>query len=301
MIFYEKRIHMKKHYILTYLSWVILILPLATLAQEDQKNLPIHVESNQMKYDTNMDQAFAEGEAWAEQGDKKVFADLLVVQFKKEEAPSSDDSKAALSKNIDQILAYDNVRLVSPSEEITGDFAIYDLKTEILTVKGSDIVLTSPKGKIYAHESLSYDKQLQKAIALGDALVIGQGREINAPKIISYFTKDPSQPDEENALVLKRMEAYGGVVIKTSDYISNSQKAIYTASTGLADLIGDVKISDGENIFEGPCGQYNEKTNVSRLVPCSEIGIKESSSSPRARALLFSKKKPSPLNNAPED
>ena len=298
---------MKKNYILVCL-WVSYVLSPIAFAQEVQKNLPIHVESDQMRYDTNIEKAFAEGEAWAEQGDKKIFADLLVVEFKsKEVSPEDtlpgDTNRASLAKNIDQVLAYGNVRLLGPSEEITGDFAIYDLKTEILTVKGPNIVLTSPKGKLYAHESLSYDKPLQKATALGDAHVIGQGREMKAPKIVAYFTKDPSQTAEADALVLKRMEAYGGVIIKTTDYVSSSRKAIYTAATGLADLIGDVKISDGENVFEGPCGQYDEKTNISRLTPCSALGISEAPShrSGRARALLFSKKKEVPLNNTTED
>lgn len=298
---------MKKYHILAYL-WICIVLSEKVLAEEVQKNLPIHVESNQMRYDTNMDQAFAEGEAWAEQGDKKVFSDLLVVQFKKEEAPSSNsemspEDRSSLAKKIDHILAYDNVRLVGPSEEITGDFAVYDLNTEVLTVKGKNITLTSPKGMLYAHKSLSYDKPLQKAIALGNVRVIEEGREINAPKMIAYFTKDPSQTAQEDSLVLKRMEAYGGVIIKTSDYISSSKKAIYTASTGLADLIGDVKITDGKNVFEGPCGQFNEHTNISRLMPCSSLGMPDISShkpNRRVSALLFSKKR-TPLNSVTED
>ena len=267
------------------------------MSQESQgdelQNQPIHIESNEMNYDLKQDVAEAVGSAWAIQGDKKIEADRFVVKFQKKTSMSSPESA---SKEVREILASGNVRMISPTEEITGSTATYDLGTEILTMYGEKITLISPKGSVFADKSLSYDQKNQHVEALGNVVVHSQEYEMRAPKMGVDFKKTPQiqgvHPQE--SMALDTLKAEGGVFLKTAKYVSESNEADYSAHTGVVDLVGNVKITDGQNIFEGPCGEYNEKTGKSSLVACGaqkSIKIDEISSKGRVKAILYTTKK----------
>ncbi|HQS84902.1 MAG: hypothetical protein B7Y25_08400 [Alphaproteobacteria bacterium 16-39-46] len=277
---------------------LILVCFLGSVSQKgwanDSDTVPIHIEADQMNYDMKKDTAEAIGSAWATQGDKKIEADRFVVKF--QEKKSSSPSLEKASKDVEEIIALGHVRLISPSEEITGASAVYNLRTEIITVFGEKIVLVSSKGSVEAHKSLSYDQKNQKVVALGHVIVVSESYEMRAPKISVDFKKiAPSQNQKfQESLTLNSMEAEGGVILKTQSYISESDRANYLAETGMVDLVGNVKITDGKNIFEGPCGEYNEKTGKSRLVTClSKKSQKEGEviSKGRVKALLYATKK----------
>jgi len=252
---------------------------------------PIHIESDEMNYDMKQDTAEAVGAAWAIQGDKKIEADRFVVKFQEKKLSSSLEKT---SKGVQEILAIGHVHIISASEEITGTSAIYNLNTQLLIVFGDNVILTSPRGSVRAHKSLSYDQKTQNVIALGNVDVTAQNYEMNAPKISVQFKKEvqAQRPNFQGSLTLYSLKAEGGVVLKSQNYISESNQANYSAHTGIVNLIGNVKITDGKNIFEGPCGEYNEKTGKSRLVRCgaSNKPQDERGRIPegRVRALLYS-------------
>ncbi|MBS0185465.1 MAG: hypothetical protein JSS34_03855 [Proteobacteria bacterium] len=258
---------------------------------------PIHIESDQMNYDMKQDTAEAVGSAWAIQGDKKIEADRFIVKFQENKLSSSSLDKA--SKSVQEIMATGHVHIISSTEEIIGTSAIYNINTQILIVFGDNILLTSPKGSVRAHKSLSYDQKTQKVIALGNVDVIAENYAMNAPKISVHFKKTAqAHPhNSQESLILNSLKAEGGVVLKSQNYISESNQANYSALTGIVDLIGNVKITDGKNIFEGPCGEYNEKTGKSRLVTCSSNQLKDERSrvpKGRVRALLYTTAKKIP-------
>jgi lipopolysaccharide export system protein LptA len=227
---------------------------------------PIHIESNEMWYNLAQDRAFAKGNAWATQGDKKLYADLLTVIFKKDDL-SQDKEEAS---KINSLIAEGGVRMISPTGEITGSRATYDLNQELLTILGNHISLQSDRGSLEAHQSLTYDHKRNTATANGDVRLIREDQTLKAQEVICFFKESTDMNSGKNS-VLKRAVATRDVIIESPKYTSKSDAAIYNAEKGHIDLIGNVFITDGQNIFEGPCGQYDEHAQISRLIPCDQL------------------------------
>ena len=275
---------------------------------------PIHIEADEMLYSSQQDKAVATGNAWASQRNKKIYADVLIAEF---EEVSSAGSTENSSRELQKLYAEGNVRMTTPTEELTGGReAIYTVPTEELLVYGEDILLKGEKGSLRAHEKMIYNKDASHALAYGDVELVMPRKVLKAPFVEAFFMPTDSSnvqnkgaekkggiEEESSDLQLKEAYANGGVTIQTPTYVSLSEEAFYNAQAGKADLYGNVKISDGRNTFEGPCGQYDEKTEVSKLVPCSMLQenpkikqkYKDQSKSKvqegRIRALLYSKKK----------
>ena len=241
---------------------------------------PIHINADQMEYNMIDGTATAKGHAVAQQGDYRLDASLFVVKLGENKSASS--KKEGLQK----IQAFGDVHLSSLKEEIFGESAVYEMEKEILTVFGHPVTLISEKGRLSAQDRISYNIQKKKAVAFGDVHITGEGNEMIAPKVTAYFESPSAQKETLN---LHRVYAEGGVFIKSQGFVAQSEEANYFVETGDVNLTGNVKISDGENIFEGPCGSYNQKTKKSQLVPCSSaqsIGKKG-----RVKALLYQKRK----------
>lgn len=284
-----------------------------SVSNEPVGDSPIHIEANEMLYSSQQDKAYATGDAWASQKDKKIYADTLIAEFK--EIPSATNEENS-SKELQKLYAQGNVRMISPSEELTGgQEAIYIVSTEELTVFGKDVLLKGEKGSLKAHEKLIYNKNASYALAYGDVELVMPRKVLKAPFVEALFMPTDSSnkgnkevkqkggiEEESSNLQLKEAYANGGVIIQTPTYISISDEAFYNTQSGKADLYGNVKISDGKNTFEGPCGQYDEKTEISKLVPCFMLSDnpkiskkyknKETSKAKdsRVHALLYSKK-----------
>lgn len=301
---YSKIFCLKQYF--QFISSFFILIPFVCIGQNAEEStptsedVPVHIESNEMIYSSKEDKAYAIGDAFAYQGDKKIYADELIAEF--EELPSSKEGSSA--KEIKQIHAKGNVRMQTPAENLTGGHeAIYTISTEEIIVYGRDILLTSEKNILKAHEKLTYDKRKNHASAYGDVELHMTDRILRAPFVEAWFIpsqekkKREAYSGENPNLALKNAYASGGVIIQTPSYISSSEEAFYDERTEKADLYGNVKISDGKNIFEGPCGQHDGKTEVSKIVPCSllqkesKIKRKMSTQEGRVHALLYPKNK----------
>lgn len=131
------------------------------------------------------------------------------------------------TSDIDFLTADGHVTLISKTNTATGDKATYDL-TE------GKAILSGSRPKIVQEEGNTLEADL-----------------------ITVWTKD-------NAL--DHAEATGNVIVVGKDgQKATGEKATYIAATNIAELIGKVKIVQGNNTLEGDKAEINLTTHVSKM------------------------------------
>jgi len=71
---------------------------------------------------------------------------------------------------------------------------------------------------------------------------------------------------------VKKIEASGGVAVKSKDQVASADKAIVDMDTQIASLSGNVSVSQGNNIITGCQITINMKTNNIDVKPCDDTG-----------------------------
>lgn len=137
-----------------------------------------------------------------------------------------------------------NVTLTSGANVATGDKAVYDLVTGQAVLSG-----TRPK-------------------------IVQEGKNTLEADKVTVWTKNN---------VLDHAEADGNVVIVSSEQKATGNKATYNAVTNTAELIGQVKVSQGPNILEGDKAEMDLTTHVSKMVSAD--------SSKRVKGVFFTNTK----------
>jgi lipopolysaccharide export system protein LptA len=218
-----------------------------------QGALPIEIEAEAgIEWRRNEKLYVARGNATAKRGDLTVVADTLSAHYR---------DKAGGGSEIWQIEADGNVRLMSPGRTVTGGHAIYNLDTRVLKVTGGNVGVDTGEEKLTADQSLEYRDGAQIAIARGNATVIQAEREVRAAVMTGHFQRLTG-----GKLDLVRLEADGGVEVKTPDTYATSAKGDYDLTTDIMTLSGDVKVTNAGNQFNGEFAEVNVKTGISRLL-----------------------------------
>jgi lipopolysaccharide export system protein LptA len=219
----------------------------------DQGGLPIEIEAESgIEWRRNEQLYIARGNATAKRGDLTVVADTLSARYRDKPGGGSE---------IWQIEAAGHVQLMSPGRTVTGGHAVYDLDTRVLQVTGDNVGVQTGEEKLTAEQSLEYQEGPQIAIARGNATVIQAERQVRAEVMTGHF-----QRLADGKLDLVRLEADGGVEVKTADTYATSAKGNYDLTTDIMTLSGDVKVTNAGNQFNGEFAEVNVKTGVSRLL-----------------------------------
>ena len=238
-----------------------------------QANSPIELQAEAgIEWRRNEKQYIARGNATAKRGDLLVQADTLTAHYR---------DKAAGGTEIWQIEADGHVRLQQPGRTVTGDHAVYNLDTRILTVTGKGLGVDTGKEKLTASDSLEYQDGPQIAIARGNATVVQPNRRMRADTITGHFQRQPG-----GKVDLVRLEADGNVEVKTSDTYATSKKGDYDLKADIMTLSGDVKVTNAGNQFNGEYAEVNIKTGVSRL-------LGSASGSGKVKSLIMPSSQPS--------
>ncbi|MDB5374774.1 MAG: Lipopolysaccharide export system protein LptA [Belnapia sp.] len=182
------------------------------------------------------------------------------------------------------------VRITSATDVARGDRAVFDIDQAVLVLTGRDLSLTTAQQVITAKDSLEYWSARKMAVARGNAVVVdsAEGRRITADTLVSYLLDGPgggpgstpaapgpqpaarpASPGEREppgAGKLDRVEAFGNVEIRTPTEVVRGSRGIYSAATGMARLLGDVRITRGDNQINGQEAIVNMRTGVARLV-----------------------------------
>ncbi|MEO5374287.1 MAG: hypothetical protein H7840_08400 [Alphaproteobacteria bacterium] len=241
---------------------------------------PVEVFADQgIEWQQEGKRLIALGNARAVRDTVTVHGDSLTAHYRDKESGGTE---------IWRLEAEGSVRIVSPTETVDGDIAVYDVDTARLTVRGQPARMVTPREVITARDSLEYHEVERKAIARGDALVVTEdNRRLKADRLTAVLVPAdapgkgkaaprPAPPRPGTAArggppggagesKIKLINADGHVSVETPNEIVFGDTGVYTVETGIATITGSVKISRGENQLNGEYAVVNLRTGVSRL------------------------------------
>lgn len=106
-------------------------------------------------------------------------------------------------------------------------------------------------------DSLSVDQETGIAVFTGNVHVTQGEVTITAPKATMYYTDDRSEID--------RVHMEGGVLMTNKLEAVKGQDAVYTVTTGIVVVTGDVIVTQGKSTIAGPKLTYNLDTGAGQM------------------------------------
>ena len=249
--------------------------------------------SDEIEWRQEQREVIARGNAKAVRQNVTVTADRLIAFYRPKNgaaaqpAPPPQPAQPAPSvvtdpdtggNEIYRVQAEGNVRIFTPTDQVQGDRAVYDMDKAALVVTGRALKLTTPNDVLTARDDLEYWSQKHMAVARGNAVAVtNDGRRIAADTLVAYTTDAPSSPSPtppQNAAdpltasgKLQKVEAFGNVTVRTVTDTAIGDRAVYVPDTGIARLAGRVRITRGENQLDGSEAEVNMKTGIAQLLP----------------------------------
>ncbi|HSZ90836.1 MAG TPA: LptA/OstA family protein [Acetobacteraceae bacterium] len=249
--------------------------------------------SDEIEWRQEQREVIARGNAKAVRQNVTVTADRLIAFYRPKNgaaaqpAPPPQPAQPAPSvvtdpdtggNEIYRVQAEGNVRIFTPTDQVQGDRAVYDMDKAVLVVTGHALKLTTPNDVLTARDDLEYWSQKHMAVARGNAVAVtNDGRRIAADTLVAYTTDAPSSPSPtppQNAAdpltasgKLQKVEAFGNVTVRTVTDTAIGDRAVYVPDTGIARLAGRVRITRGENQLDGSEAEVNMKTGIAQLLP----------------------------------
>lgn len=228
----------------------------------------------------------AEGDARAVRGDVTVLADRLVARYRKKGGAAAAQPTTPKPGATPGIIAADtggnevyrleaqgHVRIFTKTDEAVGDKAVYDIDQAVLVMTGSHLKLTTPQQVLTARDSLEYWSQKRMAVGRGNAVVVtNDGRRLSADTLVAYLTAaDAARPaatpaGQPETGKLERVEAFGNVDVRTATDTVRGDRGVYVAATGVARVVGNVRITHGQNQINGPAADVNMQTGVAHIL-----------------------------------
>lgn len=239
------------------------LLPGAAFAQGlnmkgDAKGLPLTVDAEEgIEWRQNEFVFIARGNARAVRGTMTVSGDELRAYYREGSKAGSD---------VWRLDSIGNVVMTTPGEKATGDNAVYDVERGILVLKpapGGVARLVSGNEEISAKGQLEFWETRQISVARGEARAVQQGRTLFADVLVAHLTKSAAGES-----TIKRIEAYDRVKIVTAEDTVTASRGTYVPQSGIATLVGSVRMVRGENTLEGCRAVVDTKAGVSRLFAC---------------------------------
>jgi lipopolysaccharide export system protein LptA len=234
----------------------------------------------------------ARGNAKAVRDDMTVTADVLSAHY---ETPPGKKSGMQIS----QLQADGAVELQTPTSQAYGDHGVYDMQTRVMVLTGAALKLVTPEEVVTARDSLEYFQDSDTGVARGNAVAIRGNDRLNADVIAAIFHHDgaadksakgdkkgkgaPAEAsaktttpadsgtaqggssDTAKASRLEKLEAKGHVVLVTQTDIVTGDEGVYNPNTDQATVIGNVKVTRGDNQLDGARAEVDMATGISRL------------------------------------
>jgi lipopolysaccharide export system protein LptA len=225
----------------------------------------------------------ATGDARAVRDNVTVIADRLIARYRRKEgdAPAPGAPRSLLGgdtggNEIYRLEAEGNVRIFTATDEALGDRAVYDIDQAVMVMTGRALRLTTPTQVLTARDSLEYWSQRRMAVGRGNAVVVtSDARRLAADVLVAYVEDEgapaaaPVQGGAEPPGAggkLKRLEAYGNVEARTATDVVRGDRGLYMPDTGIARVIGNVRVTSGQNQINGPAAEVNMRTGVARML-----------------------------------
>ena len=245
----------------------------------------------------NQQIVIATDEARAQQGDTVVTADKLTAFYRKKAAatatpaaakpgaaPAADATDTG-GNEVYRLEAEGHVLISTPTDQAQGDHAVYDIDQAVMVLTGHDLKLTTPQDLMTARDVMEYWSQKHMAVGRGNAVVVTtDGRRVAGDVLVGYTRDNDTPPPPAGPAIvtaapaaapadslatsgkLERVEAFGNVEVRTATDIARGDRGVYVTDTGMARIVGHVRITHGENQSNGPAADVNMKTGIAHLV-----------------------------------
>ncbi len=202
----------------------------------------------------------ARGNARAVRGPVTVYADELRAYYRE---------KAEGGNEIHRLDAVGHVRIVSETQEGTGEQAVYDVDNAVLVLSGGQPRFVSGDDEILADRQIEYWEGKQMAVARGNAVATREDRVVRAETLAAYFRKDADGKSK-----VFRVDAFDRVRIRTATETATGERGVYNVESGIATLTGSVKIDRDGNVLTGCRSEVNLNTSVSKLFACPQDRVR---------------------------
>jgi lipopolysaccharide export system protein LptA len=262
-----------------------LALPAAAQNIDMSQGGPVDITSNDgIEWRQEQRVVIARGNARAIRDGVTVDATRLLGRYRPQAgtqqaaAPGAADSPLSGGNEIWRFEAEGNVRITTATDVATGDRGVYDMDQAVLVLTGRQLTLTTPNQNIVARDSLEYWSQRRMAVARGNAVLrTKDNRYVGADTLVSYLTPEGTPapvrsttpgaaPPPPGSGRIDRVELFGHVEIRTETEVVRGDRGVYSAQTGLARILGNVRITRGDNQVNGTEALVNFNTGISRLV-----------------------------------
>jgi lipopolysaccharide export system protein LptA len=197
----------------------------------------------------------ARGNATAIQGDTRIRADRLTAYYHK-------GTKGSKGTQIWKVTANGAVKITTPKQTITAQHAVYIVKTGVFTLTGNNLKMATEKQTVTARDKIEYNSKTKVAHVVGDAVVVENKKRVRADRFVAYLEQNPGDKKTE----LKRVVAFGNVMITTENEVLRGDRGDYNGKTKIATLTGNVKLTRGDNQLNGEKAVVDLNTGVSRMV-----------------------------------
>ncbi len=237
----------------------------------DQTTPAIDVEAdNGIEWQRSKKIIKAIGNAHAVRGDLDVKADVLTAHYRE---------RADGNTEIWRLEADGNVQIATPTETAYAEKGVYDVDNAVVVLSGGEqIRLVTAENEITAEQQIEFWPKRQTLIAQGNASAIQGENQLNAETLTAFFERD-----ENGRSRLTRVEAFENVRVITPDELLKANRAVYNIESGIATLVGSVKITRGSNQMNGCTAEINMKQGVSTLHGCRQ----GASGAPRVQGLIM--------------
>ena len=191
-----------------------------------------------------------------------------------------DDSA---SNEIYRLEATGHVHIFTATQQAFGDHAIYDIDRAVMVLTGHDLRLITPTDLLTARDQMEYWPNLRMSVGRGDAVVTTtDGRRIRADVLVGYSappdpaakpaaapatatTTAPGQDPIGSTGKLKKVDAFGNVIVRTQTETVRGDRGVYVPDTGIARIVGNVHITRGQNQLNGAAAIVNMKTGLATM------------------------------------
>ena len=165
-------------------------------------------------------------------------------------------------RDITRVIATGGVIYIEGENTARGHKLDYDVKSKSYVLNGAKSSVESPRGIMTATESITYDATddpNRKVVATGKARYKNSdGRTVFGDKLIAYIGADGT---------LRTISGYENTkVITNNGTTATADRLHYAADTALANLDGNVKITDKENVMRGAKAKIDFNTEISRII-----------------------------------
>lgn len=235
--------------------------------------LPVEVEADQSIELHEQQRAYvARGKAMAVRGTSRIAADVLVAYYR--DMPTG-------GTEIYRMLAEGNVTVTTPTQQVFGERAVYDVDLQVAVMTGGNLKLITKTDVVTARDSLEYWERDRLAVARGDALSVRGVNRVAGDSLVALLRDAPGGGTE-----VERIDAEGNVVIVTQTDTVRGREAVYDVNRNVATVLGDVRATRGGTQVNGEAAEVNFTTGISRMLRTTQ-GLPQASAAPQRVRGLF--------------